>query len=213
MNYQEAIQIIKEKSCDCNRTFLVSGNEGVDKTRLFISTNGKICRFMPRSQKRGYSISFETVSSWKSLIPVESVHEERKMVEKFKRYASKATFPSAFVRKCINADVTKGCYENHLTTGCGIDGQIITMKCIEKYAPYEVKAFQEALQSRTPYHSYRFPFQGYEGTLWIEIAGKDNGYNKTGDVNAGFSKEYIGCGNGYYYALINEDAFIGIDKD
>ena len=56
MDYQEAIQIIKEKSCDCNHTFLVSGNEGVDKTRLFISTNGKICRFMPRSQKRGYPL-------------------------------------------------------------------------------------------------------------------------------------------------------------
>ena len=30
---------------------------------------------------------------------------------------------------------------------------------------------------------------------------------------AGLNMEYENCGNGYYYMLINEDRFIGIDID
>ena len=44
---------------------------------------------------------------------------------------------------------------------------------------------------------------------------KDDNYNyyKAGDIAAGFSKEYRGCANGYYYALIDDEHFIGIDID
>ena len=38
-------------------------------------------------------------------------------------------------------------------------------------------------------------------------------YYKAGDIAAGFSKEYRGCANGYYYALIDDEHFIGIDID
>lgn len=213
MDYQEALKIIKEQPHSCNRNFLVTINSITQKERLFVSSDGCICRFKARSKKRGYAISSETVSSWTELRPCEETATEQRTVQKFIRYASKATFPSAFVRKCLKADITKGCYENRLTTGCCVDGQVITLKCIERYAPREVAAFRKALRSRSPFHSSRFPFQGYEGTLWLEIADHDDGYCKTGDVSAGFSKEYKDCLNGYYYALINDEAFIGVDKD
>ena len=134
-------------------------------------------------------------------------------MEKFRRYASHATFPSAFVRKCLAADPTKGCYENRLTTGTRIDGEIISLKAIERYAPWAVGEFRKALMERREYHSYRFDFRGYDGSLWIDIADKDDNYYRKGDVMAGFSKEYRGCGNGYYYSLIDDEHFIGTDID
>lgn len=213
MDYQEAVKIIQERTLCYNKTFLVTANGMTEKIRLFVSSDGSICRFKARSRRRGYALSPQTVASWTALCPCEEKNTEQRTVQKFIRYAAKATFPSAFVRKCLKADITKGCYENRLTTGCSVDGQIITLKCIERYAPRQVAAFREALRSRTPYRSCRFPFQGYEGSLWLEIADHDDDYNKTGDVRAGFSKEYKDCLNGYYYALINDEAFIGVDKD
>ena len=66
---------------------------------------------------------------------------------------------------------------------------------------------------RKDYTSCRFDFRGYDGTLWIKIAEKDDNYYRKGDIAAGFSKEYRGCGNGYYYTLIDDEHFIGTDID
>lgn len=33
------------------------------------------------------------------------------------------------------------------------------------------------------------------------------------DYSAGLNMEYLNCGNGYYYMLINREKFIGIDID
>ena len=117
------------------------------------------------------------------------------------------------MRKCLVADPAKDCYENRLTTGTRIDGEIISLNAIERYAPGYVRAFRKALMERREYHSCRFDFRGYDGSLWIEIAEKDDSYNRKGDVMAGFSKEYRGCGNGYYYSLIDDEHFIGTDID
>ena len=132
---------------------------------------------------------------------------------KFKRYAARATFPSAFIRKCLAADTSKGCYENRLTTGTRIDGEIISLNAIERFSPYSVRQFRKALKERRNYNSGRFEFRGYDGSLWIEIAEQDDGYNRKGDVMAGFNKEYRDCGNGYYYNLIDDEHFIGADID
>ena len=37
--------------------------------------------------------------------------------------------------------------------------------------------------------------------------------NVNGDICAGLNMEYLNCGNGYYYMLINREKFIGIDID
>ena len=79
--------------------------------------------------------------------------------------------------------------------------------------PWEVEEFRKSLAERRSYRSGRFDFRGYDGTLWIEIADKDDGYYRRGDIKAGLSKEYRGCGNGYYYLLIDDEHFIGVDID
>jgi len=37
--------------------------------------------------------------------------------------------------------------------------------------------------------------------------------DKSDAKTAGFSEEFRGCGNGYYYLLINDENFIGYDID
>ena len=113
---------------------------------------------------------------------------ETNIVAKFKRYAARATFPSAFVRKCLAADTTKSCYENRLTTGTAIDGDIISLNAIERFDLYSVIQFRKALKERVNYNSGRFEFRGYDGSLWIEIAEEDDGYNRKGDVRAALTK-------------------------
>lgn len=207
MDYQAVAEIINRNS----GLYTIITDKGSEKKRLFLSTQGNVCEFAPRSRKRGYTIPLNVVESWRSIEEVQ--RNEADTVAKFRRYAARATFPSAFVRKCLAADPTKGCYENRLTTGTRIDGEIISLKAIERYEPWAVGEFRKALMERLQYHSCRFDFRGYDGTLWIEIAEKDDGYNRKGDVMAGFSKEYRGCGNGYYYSLIDDEHFIGTDID
>lgn len=207
MEYQEVISTIKGKS----GLYDIATPKGMERRRLFLSQNNIICEFAPRSRKRGYAIEGSIIAHWESISP--HTREESDIVAKFKRYAARATFPSAFIRKCLAADTSKGCYENRLTTGTRIDGEIISLKAIERFAPYSVAEFRNALNDRKPYNSGRFEFRGYDGTLWIEIAEQDNSYYRKGDVKAGFSKEYRGCGNGYYYSLIDDEHFIGTDID
>lgn len=207
MKYQDVISTIKGNP----GLYEIETLQGKERKRLFLSQNNLVCEFAPRSRKRGYAIDVNVIVDWIRIAPYTS--KESNVVAKFKRYAAHATFPSAFIRKCLDADTSKGCYENRLTTGTRIDGEIISLKAIERYAPFAVSSFRKALKERNNYCSGRFDFRGYDGTLWIEIAGLDDGYSHKGDIKAGFNKEYRDCGNGYYYSLIDDEHFIGTDID
>lgn len=207
MDYQDAKAILNRKS----GVFDIITPYGKERRRLFLSAQGNICEFARRSKTKGYPIDIEIIEGWSDMTRV--VRSETDIVAKFRRYASRATFPSQFIRKCLEADPTKSCYENRLTTGTRIDGEIISLKAIERYAPYAVLEFRKALKERHDYNSHRFDFRGYDGSLWLKVVKKDNGYYKAGDIAAGFNKEYRGCGNGYYYSLIDDEHFIGTDID
>lgn len=207
MDYKEAHDIIVHNSGNYSVT-TAGGNKSM---RLFISTGGDICQFAHRSRRRGYSIPHSEIESWLDIKKL--VKSCTNIVEKFRKYASRASFTSPFIRKCLSADPEKCCYENGLTTGTRIDGEIISLKAVERYAPYKVAEFRKALAERRSYRSGTFSFRGYDGSLWIDVADKDTSYLKKGDVSAGLSKEYRGCGNGYYYMLIDDEHFIGTDID
>lgn len=207
MEYQEVISTIKGNP----GFYEIETPQGKERKRLFLSQNNLVCEFAPRSRKRGYPIENDIIVGWASIV----LHTPKasNIVAKFKRYAAHATFPSAFIRKCIEADISKDCYENRLTTGTRIDGEIISLNAIERFAPLAVKNFRSALKERKNYRSGRFDFRGYDATLWIEVAEQDDGYFLKGDIKAGFNKEYRDCWNGYYYNLIDDEHFIGTDID
>lgn len=176
------------------------------RRRLFINPNGLIGIIAPYKKHSGYL--FDDWSSIEKIYyPKDKEEQIRKLVTKYKKLASLATFESPYLEKVKKADINKSLYENQLTTGTSIDGKVISLKTIEKYCGEQiVNSFKDAIKNRENFHFYRFDFGGYDGSLWVNVF-------ENGTINAGFSKEYRNCGNGYYYMLINDDNFIGYDID
>lgn len=207
MEYQEATTIVGMKS----GLYEVTTANGRHQHRLFMSQDGRLCEFAPRSRTKGYPIGSQAVEHWTTISLAEP--KVTNIVRKFQRYAAKADFSSPFIRACLEANPEKDCYANRLTTGTRIDGEIISLNAIARYDGWAVDQFRKALRERRNYRSCRFDFRGYDGMLWIEVADKDGAYFRKGDIIAGFSNEYRGCGNGYYYTLIDNEHFIGTDID
>lgn len=188
---------------------------GGKRRRLFINRDeGEIGIIAPKYRKRGYLFgNWDSIEKIFYPKPKNPEEENRKLVRKYKRLAAKATFKSPWLIKIAEADESKSLYENNITTGVRIEGQVISLDAIAKYAPYTVDQFRQALKERKNFNSCRFDFRGYDGTLWINVPKEGDTYLKPGEIAAGFSKEYRGCGNGYYYLLINDEQFIGYDID
>lgn len=199
----------------------------VNSTRLYVRIAGKrrtlfinreanqIGIIAPKKKNRGYLFD-----SWDSIekiyYPVKqdrATYQQRqfRLLNKYQKLATKATFSNIYTRSILNADPTKTLFENSITTGTRIDGQVISLEAIRKWCgESNYQNFKEALKDKKTFDSGRFDFRGYDGRLWIAVYENKDGIN---EINAGFSKEYRNCGNGYYYLLINDDNFIGYDID
>ena len=158
--------------------------------------------------KRNFGYIFD---SWKAIekvyYPASEAEKEKNLVKKYQRLAEKATFKSPWLDIIKEASEDKSLFENRITTGNRIDGKVITLKTIEKYCgDFVANRFREAVKNCTNWYSSTFDFGGYDGRLWVEP-------REDGKIAAGFSKEFRGCGNGYYYLLINDETFIGYDVD
>lgn len=182
---------------------------GGKRRRLFINRDeGGIGILGIGKRKQGF-IFTDWQSIEKIFYPVQTDKKVllRKLVLKYQRLAQSASFTNEWLADIAKADPAKSLYENHITTGTGIDGQCIRLSTVEKYAgSYLMADFKAAVRKCEDFHSYRFDFCGYDGSLWVNR-------KEDGKVMAGFSKEYRGCANGYYYLLINDDTFIGYDVD
>ena len=180
------------------------------RRKLFINRDMNVIGIIaPRKRRQGYYFSNWTTIE-KIYYPTTEKEEtdiNRKLVLKYQRLAKLATHSNDWLRKIAKADLEKSLYENRMTTGTRIDGQCIRLSTIEKYCgSMNMHLFREALKQRKKFSTGRFDFCGYDGTLWCEP-------RENGDMAAGFSKEYRGCLNGYYYLLINDEYMIGYDID
>lgn len=190
------------------------------KRRLFINEDGVIGIIATGKRKWGYLFA-EWDKITKIYYPVESTEEtrmqyRRKINRKYKMEASKAGFTNPFIRDCLNADEEKCPYENGISGGSCNEGKIITLDSIRKAGySWRVDRFLSALKEKREYSDYsRFKFRGYECTLSVGVHKEEgNNYTLPGDVMGYLALEYRNCGNGYYYLLINEEKFIGYDKD
>lgn len=188
-----------------------------EKRKLFRNQDGTIGILAKGKRKYGYEFDdFNSISKiyYPKVVTEETKTEyRRKMVQKFKKFAAKATFTNPFIRKCLEADQCKSLYENGLSTGSCNEGKIVSLQSIAKVNTNEVEFFVNALMQKKEYNSGRFLFRGYECTLSVGIHKDENNYTTAGDVMGYLSMEYKDCLNGYYYLLINEENFIGYDKD
>lgn len=185
------------------------------KRRLFFNENDNVIGIVAvGKRKRGYIFS-----DWNNIIRIylpedEQPADEGMITKKYIREAAKANFTNPFIRKCLAADPRKSPYENGLTTGTAIDGQMISIEAVRKWmSDMCYRMFIEAIQAGRSFTSPRFAFQGYEATLEVRVYKENDGYLSPGDMIVYLSKEYKGCLNGYYYILINDKYFIGNDVD
>lgn len=232
MNYQELHEAVKIGT--------IVGAVGTNgrKHRFFISDGGSLCRFKPRSSRRGYVVYESDLERYSQFIPSkppptgeEKFRKEYRLIEKYKRMAREASFSNHFIRDCLELpdfdtwrnDVVepnsweknknlrpKTLYELHITTGTSIDGKVISLNRIAKKYPREIERLRESIRNRSAgaFITGRWAkFAGYDISLETEFNAE------TGDFRGFLSLEYAGCGNGYYYLLINDENFIGYDVD
>lgn len=232
MNYQELHQAVKNGS--------IIGAVGTNgkKDRFFISESGDLCRFKLRSSRRGYLVYDSDLARYEQFIhpnppPTgeEKLRKEYRIIEKYKRMADKASFTNPFIRDCLalpdfdtwRKDLVepnswekdkslrpKTLYELHITTGTSIDGKVISLNRIARKYPREIERLRESIRSKSAgaFITGRWAkFAGYDISIETELNAE------TGDFRGFLSLEYAGCGNGYYYLLINDENFIGYDVD
>lgn len=232
MNYQELHEAVK------NGTIVSAVGTNGKKDRFFISDSDGLCRFKPRSSRRGYCVYESDIARDEQFIPSKppptgdaKLRKEYRIIEKYKRMAGEASFTNPFIRDCLalpdfdawkkdlvepsswEKDKTprpKTLYELHITTGTNIDGKVISLDRIAKKYPRDIERLRESIRNKSA--------GAFIAGRWAKFAGYDvsieTEYNAgTGDFRGFLSLEYAGCGNGYYYLLINDENFIGYDVD
>jgi hypothetical protein len=229
MNYNELHHAVENKE-------IVSAKTKEGKVyRLFHASNGLLCYFPPRKSRVGYKVHmdlFETFVSFQG--KKEPLNEDANLkkqyneIAKYKRLAQAATFSNHWIEDCKNlpdfetwkkdlkADNfgtpceprPKSLYDFHITTGNKIDGRVVSLSRIEKEYSYAIKRLRDAIKEKKAVGSIisNVRFSGYDMSISIEQ--KDNG-----EIFGYLSLEFKGCGNGYYYLLINDENFIGYDVD
>ncbi|QQS33020.1 MAG: hypothetical protein IPM50_00085 [Acidobacteriota bacterium] len=232
MNYQQLHEAVKSGS-----VVGAVDNDG-KKHRFFISDGGSLCRFKPRSSRRGYTVYESDLAIYSRFISSkppqtgeEKIRKEYRLIEKYKRMAGEASFSNPFIRDCLalpdidawrkdlvepnswetgKSQRPKTLYELHITTGTNIDGKVISLNRIAKKYPREIERLREAIRMRSAgaFITGRWAkFAGYDISIETDLN------TETGDFRGFLSLEYAGCGNGYYYLLINDENFIGYDVD
>lgn len=203
-----------------NKEITIAIDKAGKKHRLFIATNGLLCRFKPKSSRRGYYIDYRDFDNYiefkapQTLSETDKLKKQYNVIAKYKRLAQQATFTNRFIEDCKkipNFDEwikePKGLYELGITTGNKIDGKVVSIDRIAKKYRHYAEQLREAIRTQTAAQiCYSVPFAGYD-------MGLSTVKTETGEFIGYLSLEFKGCGNGYYYLLINDNNFIGYDVD
>ena len=195
----------------------ISGFEtGIDKFRLFMAEGDILCYFSKGSSRRGrplYEHNIIGFKKWITPIGKNSDDNTWKLIDKYRRYATEATFSNRYIVDCLalpvtreqwEADGKKCLYKYGVTTGVAKEGEVITIDGMSKV--FNVESIRQAIKNKTSYSSGRCDFRGYDASVSIEI-------KEDGSMWGYLSLEFRGCGNGHYYILINDNSFIYYDKD
>ncbi|MGH9947050.1 MAG: hypothetical protein ACRD6X_07630 [Pyrinomonadaceae bacterium] len=232
MNYQELHEAVK------SGTIVGAVSPNGRKDRFFISDSGGLCRFKPRSSRRGYCVYESDLVRYTKFTHCkppptgeDKLRKEYRIIEKYKQMAGEASFTNPFIRDCLvlpDFDVwrkdlvepnswekdknlrPKTLYELHITTGTNIDGKVISLNRIAKKYPLAIERLRESIRNRSA--------GMFITGRWAKFAGYDISIEtdlnaESGDFRGFLSLEYAACGNGYYYLLINDENFIGYDVD
>lgn len=97
------------------------------RRRLFINRDrGVIGIIAPGKRTKGY-----VFTDWSSIEQIyypsqeQEANTDRKLILKYQKLAQLATHTNVWLRDIANADLDKSLYENHITTGTRIDGNVL----------------------------------------------------------------------------------------
>jgi hypothetical protein len=103
MNYKELHEAVK------NGSIVGAVATNGKKDRFFISDGGGLCRFKPRSSRRGYVVCESDLARYEQFIPCkpprngeEKLRKDYRVIEKYKRMAGEASFTNPFIRDCLS---------------------------------------------------------------------------------------------------------------
>lgn len=231
-NYNELYKAVEKKE------IIGAIRKDGTKDRLFVATNGNLCKFERKSHRRGFKIYNEDFIDYIKFIeaPLLKTAEEKQSayekktynrIAKYRKMAMKATFSNDWIESCkklpasfeeykkdvVTEEYGKPCephlkslYDYSITTGNKIDGDVISIDRIDKQYKRVAEKIREVIKNQTKESiCSRYQFAGYEMSI--------SSYGDEGRWQMSLSLEYKGCGNGYYYLLINDDNFIGYDVD
>lgn len=226
--YQELYNAVKEE-----QIVAAIDNNG-KKHRLFIANNGYLCCFMRKSSRRGYRLSETEFSQLTKFVskPTPKTEDQKLKkayteIAKYKRMAQQASFSNGWIEDCKKLpnfeiwkkDVVteqygspceprqKNLYDYGITTGNKIDAKVISLSRIAKEFPRAVEQLRQGIKEQKAVGSVLFGerFAGYDIRMSLE--------QRPDGICGYLALEYKGCGNGYYYFLINDENFIGYDID
>jgi len=216
LNEQEIRDLINSGK----NVFIING----EKKKLFISTLDRVCLFNKGSRKRGYPLQYvmhqiESIEPYISKVDRFSGAYYRKRLVKVHKLLSASGYWGGIkneieklleqsdekIEKLLNItdwnERTKAYKELGLTRDLGLDclrNSICRIKSVN-YHSWEkdeiVGKLNEAVVNKKSY-SYRWT-KGYDNSVFIDVNPTTN------IVNATYCEEYINCGNGHYYILLD----------
>lgn len=219
MQPSELFQAVKDKK-------IISGTrQSGEVDRFFISSCNNLCYFARNSRRKGNIVPLSFFDQYVKFKTNADKTEEQKLkseynkIAKYKTMAEKASFTNSWIEDCKNLPTLEefkedpksneyGILFNHgITTGNKIDGKVISLSRIEKKYPQAIQRLREAIANKQAVGTIisTVPFAGYEMSISVEA--------RDGGIIGYLSLEFKGCGNGYYYLLINDENFIGYDVD
>lgn len=209
------------------KTFIIELNDGTKvENRMFISANDKICVFKSRSRTLGYPISLSNVKD----IYLKNQNEEIELCRRNLKNIVKYLTASGLWQKQLNGvkyllslsdnELKALAYDYNnvfndelkaqgidffgMDCFCDLFGKKIKTINWEAYEKeYQTNNISKAINDKINYH-YQWR-KNYDNRIELNF---DNN-----EPRGWYSEEYKGCGNGYYYYLLDEKHVLFGEKD
>lgn len=228
MDYKDFFNYVLNNQKTCNYQFIVTINGEKVRKRLFVYANSYLCEFVKNSRKKG-QILFD-VNGWENIEVFNKAEKSdydklMNTVRKAHVFLSKSGFWPCFkadmeflmnTEREVLEKVIEGDYdaymnfrkENNLNM-CGdmffnlISVGIKTIKYEKYFRKYQMNNVKKSIDLKS---DFRFRWRnGYDNSIEIK--------NDEGVLKGWYSEEYKGCGNGYYYYMIDEKHVLFCEKD
>lgn len=222
MTRQEVISIVENAK---TKNFNVFVNGKFEKKRLFVSANF-VCEYKKRSRRYGYHISDSELNLWWDVIPCKQTDDLVKIknfMKKVVKYLNQSGMWSNikedyeiilaqgddFLTDLINSSWTNKRDKLHkLAVSLGRDSLSFHCDSIVDTARKGIKSVNYDKYSRDIYKPIlKDAITNKKPTQYAWRKGYDNSIevNMYEDIIRGwYSEEYVGCGNGHYYLLLDE---------